>query len=145
MIPHNEFGRLRLSAFVPAADIAELDGWEFQGHQWVGEALGFSEWLRLRDDPEVLRSLAIDLAEFPAEAAAAVLKKLQLPVRRGMTAAELDRLLGPRVSEQQFVAGRKVYDYLTPAPNRYRVSCTVEDARGLSYLVIMVPPIGDPE
>ena len=34
---------------------------------WVGEAVGFSEWLRLRDKPETLRSLAIDFAEFPEQ------------------------------------------------------------------------------
>ena len=52
MLPYHEFGRLRLASFLPEADLAHVDsGWEFQGYLWHGEALGFSEWLRLDDDP----------------------------------------------------------------------------------------------
>jgi hypothetical protein len=143
MIPYHDFGRLRLAAFVPDADLAQLEGWEFQNHVWLGEALGFSEWLRLEDDADVLRSLAIDFSEFPARAADAVLQAIQLPVRAGMSLEDLDRLLGPRIAEHRFVADRVSCDYFTPEPYRYRVPCTVLNDGGLSYLVVMVPPIGD--
>ena len=143
MISHVEFGRLRLSQFLPEADIAEIDGgWEFQNHLWVGEALGFSEWLRLERDPGVLRSLAIDFEDFPKTAASAVLREIGLPVRAGMSLGELDELLGSRVAERRFVPDALVYDYVTPPPARYRLSCNVHERAGLTYLVVMVPPIG---
>jgi len=142
MIPYDQFARLRLARFLPAADLAELDNWEFEEHLWVGEALGFSEWLRLEDDPDVLRSLAIDFAEFPAPAAESVLRAIQLPVRAGMSLRELDDLLGGRIAEHRFVDDRVSCDYFTPEPHCYRISCTVLNDGGLSYLVVMVPPIG---
>ena len=60
-----------------------------------------------------------------------------------MSLQELDDLLGPRVAEHRFVADRVSCEYFTPEPDRYRVSCTVLYDGGLSYLVVMVPPIGD--
>jgi hypothetical protein len=84
MISHARFGKLRLAEFRPDAEIAELDNWEFMDRIWVGEAIGFSEWLRLKNKPETLRSLAIDFSEFPGQAAADVLRAIDLPVRAGM-------------------------------------------------------------
>jgi hypothetical protein len=74
MISHARFGALRLAQFLPDAEIAELENWEFMYHVWLGEAVGFSEWLRLENDPGVLRSLAIDFTDFPEHAAAEVLR-----------------------------------------------------------------------
>jgi hypothetical protein len=145
MIPYDDFGRLRLADFLPGADLAQLEGWEFLDHMWLGEALGFSEWLRLEDDPDVLRSLAINFSEFPPRAGEAVLQAVQLPVRAGMSLRELDGLLGPRIGEHRFVADRVSCDYFTPEPHRYRISCTALTDGGLTYLVVTVPPIGDDE
>lgn len=145
MIPYSDFARLRLSAFVPEAEIAQLENWEFENHLWIGEAIGFSEWLRLASDPNTLRSLAIELAELSEPVVKSVLQRLKLPVRRGMSLNELDQLLGKRVVEYRFVSDRISCDYFTPEPHRYRISCTVMNNGGLSYLVVMVPPIGDPE
>lgn len=139
MIPYDDFGCLRLAGFLPNADLAHLEGWEFQDHVWLGEAVGFSEWLRLEDDPEVLRSLAIDFSEFPPEVADLVLQTIALPVRAGMSLRDLDDLLGPRVAEYRFVADRVTCEYLSPEPHRYCLSCTVLNDGGLSYLVVMVP------
>lgn len=143
LIPHDQFGRLRLIQFLSDVDLAELENWEFENQLWIGEAHGFSEWLRLEDDPEVLRSLAIDFAELPAHAAKSVLRTIDLPMRRGMSLEDLDRLFGPRIAEYSFVEDRLTCVYLTPEPNRYRISCTVLNDGGLSYLVVMVPPVGD--
>ena len=59
MISHSHFGRLRLADFRPEEGVAALENWEFMDQMWVGEAVGFSEWLRLEDEPDTLRSLAI--------------------------------------------------------------------------------------
>jgi len=139
MISHSDFGVLRLTQFRPEADIAELDGWEFMDRIWVGEAIGFSEWLRLRDRPGTLRSLAIDFREFPEEAAANVLRAIGLPVRAGMKRSDLPKLLGKPVKEHQFVEGRVSYEFIVAGPPRYNVICTVLDNGGLTHLMVMAP------
>lgn len=145
MIPYSDFARLRLSAVMPDAEIAQLENWEFQNHLWIGEAIEFSEWLRLESDPDTLRSLAIDFSVFPEHSVESMLERLQLPVRRGMSLNELDLLLGKRVAEFHFASDRVTAEYFMPEPYRYRISCTVLNEGGLSYLGVMVPPIGDPE
>jgi hypothetical protein len=142
MIPYTEFGKLRLSQFLPAVQVAELDNWEFEGHLWIGEASGFSEWLRLQSDPLVLRSLAIDFMDFPAEVAAKVLAMIDLPVRPGMTVEQTDALFGEHNRTFRFTADRATYCYRTRDAEPYSVSCTVLDNGGLTYLVIMVPMHG---
>ena len=138
MISYTRFGKLRLTQFRPDADIADLAGWEFMDDVWVGEAIGFSEWLRLESDPEVLRSLALDFAEFPADAADTVLRAIDLPVRAGMSAPELQTLFGDPVKQLRFVADRITYKFVVSGPH-YSVSCTVLNDGGLSYLVVMRP------
>lgn len=137
MISHSRFGKLRLAQFRPDADIAELAGWEFMDALWVGESVGFSEWLRLESDPAVLRSLALDFAEFPADTADAVLRAIDLTVRAGMSAPELRAVLGKPAEELRFVADRVTYEFVVAGPPRYSVSCTVLNDGGLSYLVVM--------
>src|SRR5262245_40033842 len=139
MISHTRFGKLRLAQFRSHDDISELAGWEFRDALWVGEAVGFSEWLRLESDPEVLRSLAIDFAEFPAEAAVAVLRAIDLPVRAGMSARNLRALFGEPAAVHRFVADRATYEFVVAGPPRYNVSCTVLKRGGLTYLVVMCP------
>ncbi len=139
MISHARFGTLRLAQFLPDAEIAELEHWEFMNHLWVGEAVGFSEWLRLENEPEVLRSLAINFTEFPEQAAEEVLRMIDLPVRGGMGLAELRELLGEPVKELRFVKDRVTYEFVLPGPPRYGVSCTVLNDGGLKYLVVMAP------
>ena len=137
MISHARFGKLRIAQFRPDAEIAELDNWEFMDHIWVGEAVGFSEWLRLKKEPETLRSLAIDFSEFPEPAE--VLRTIGLSVRGGMKLNELRDLLGEPVKEQRFVKDRVSYEFVVPGPPKYDVSCTVLNKGGLTYLVVMAP------
>ena len=63
MIPQKEFGKLRLKQFVPEEEITKLKDWKFEGHLWRGEALGFSEWLRLNSDLKVRKSLQDRLSQ----------------------------------------------------------------------------------
>jgi hypothetical protein len=139
MISQDQFGKLRLAQFRPEADIVELADWEFMDELWVGEAVGFSEWLRLQTEPMVLRSLAVDFTEFPEAAALAVLQTIELPIQRGMSDVELKARLGEPVEEFRFVADRITYKFAVPGPHRYNVSCTVLKQGGLSYLVVMHP------
>src|SRR5215211_7746486 len=106
MITHSDFGKLRLAQFLPNAEIAQLRDWEFEDRLWAGEAVGFSEWLRPEDEPSVLRSLAIDFAQFPADAASRVIEALDIPVVRGMTLPELKSRFGEPVRTYRFVPDR---------------------------------------
>jgi len=139
MISHDRFGALRLDQFLPDAQIEELRDWEFMEHLWVGEAIGFSEWLRLEDEPDVLRSLAIDFGEFPNSAVEEVLRAIDLPIRGGMTFEQLRDVLGEPYKKERFVANRVTYEFFSQEPHPYEVSCTVLNEGGLVYLVVMVP------
>lgn len=145
MISHAQFSALRLAQFLPDAEIVELKNWEFMDQLWVGEAVGFSEWLRLESEPDELRSLAIDFNEFPAHATAAVLQMIGLPVQGGMTLAGLRELLGDPVNEHRFAKARDrvTYWFVLPGPSRYDLSCTVLNDGGLTYLVVMASHASD--
>jgi hypothetical protein len=139
VISHARFGKLRLSQFRPNTNIVALDGWEFMDHLWVGEAIGFSEWLRLKRKPDELRSLAIDFSEFPEQAATEVLRMIELPIRGGMTSDELQQLFGKPAKESSFVKDRVSYQFVSSGSPKYNLSCTVLNKGGLTYLVVAVP------
>jgi hypothetical protein len=141
MISHDRFGALRLCQFLPDAEIVKLENWEFMERVWIGEALGFSEWLRLEADPELLRSLALDFGDFPEQAAKEVLRTIDLPVSAGMTVDRLRDLFGEPKRELRFarVNDRATYEFVSASSPHYNVSCTVLHDGGLTYLVVMVP------
>lgn len=138
MISYARFGTLRLAQFLPDAEIEELSDWEYMDEYWIGEAVGFSEWLRLESEPETLRSLALDFADFPPDAAVAVLQTIDLPVRPGMQIPELQAALGEPVKELRFSANQTTYEFIVAGPP-YEVSCTIRNDSGLSYLTVMRP------
>ena len=137
MIDYERFGRLRLADFVAAKRVRRLRNWELEGRVWVGEAVGFSEWLRLSDDPGVLRSATIDFQSFPARAASRALDALGMPVRKGMAVAELEAVLGRFTRTERFVADRATYELRSAGRQPYRISCTVLDKGGLTYVGVM--------
>jgi hypothetical protein len=137
MISHEQFGRLRLAQFLPDTELTGLEDWEYDDRMWVGEALGFSEWLRPVEEPEVLRSLAINFPRFPASAVSRVLAAIDLPIRVGMNIDELRSLLGEPAETHRFADDRVSYEFRTAGPQPYKVSCTVLNEGGLSYLVVM--------
>ena len=139
VIGHEPFRRLRLSQFLPAKKITPLADWEYQGRLWVGEAHGFSEWLRLQKDPENLGSLAIDFGTFPVGAAKRVLATLGLRLHKGMTATEIAAVLGRPRTTERFVPDRRTFEFVTGGKEPFRVSCTVLENGGLTYLGVMIP------
>jgi len=139
MISHDRFGVLRLASFLPHAQIVELRDWEFMERRWVGETIGFSEWLRLEGEPNVLRSLAIDFGKLPNSAVEEILRAIDLPIHGGMSFEQLRTILGEPYETQRFVADRATYEFFSQEPHPYEVSCTVLNEGGLVYLVVMVP------
>ncbi len=143
MILYKSFGELRLVQFVPDVQIEELHNWEFMDRIWVGEAVGFSEWLRLKDDSSTLRSLAISFSELPELAVVKILNKLGLPIHREMSIKQLGEVLGKPYKSEQFCDDRITYEFLFGEPQPYEISCTVLNEGGLSYLVIMIPHLSE--
>src|SRR3954466_11014345 len=94
LIPWSDFANLRLASFLPASMIRDLNNWEYMERIWCGEAAGFTEWLRLVCDPDVLRSMALDLRALPRALARAVCSCIRLPLVEGMSPANVDALLG---------------------------------------------------
>ncbi len=138
MITHRELAPLRLEDFLPpTAEIEEVDGWEFMDRVWLGEVYGFTEWLRLRDDPQVLRSVSLDLAYLDQDVADRILSTLQLPLEYGMELAEVNEVLGPPAGQLALVPERITYEYLAGNRDKYYISATIDHQDGLVYLVVM--------
>jgi hypothetical protein len=139
MLNHTKFAQLRLSQFAPAEDIALLENWEFHDRLWVGEAIGFSEWLRPKRQPNTLQSLSLDFESLPASLVRAVLTALNLPLSKGMTYKKLTSVLGEPVASHQFISDRMSYEFHLTGDDAYTIFCTVKKRGGLTYLVVTVP------
>jgi len=131
MLEPEAFARMRLSDFLPPQDITTLSDWEYLERLWVGEANGFSEWLRPETEPDTLAALSLDLTNFPQPALELVLRRLELPLRPGMEPPEVEPILGPALSQQRFVSDRITYHYAIN--NNYRAECTFLEQGGLTY------------
>lgn len=141
MIPHNCFIFLRLAQFIPMEAITQLDQWEYMDQFWVGEAVGFSEWLRPQNDPEALGSMALDFATLPQDVAEHILETLELPLRPGMSLGQIEAVLGHPNDTLAFTQDRKTYEFAPRAEYPYAISCTVRKTDGLTYLVVMRPTV----
>ena len=138
MITHHELAPLRLKDFLAqTAEIEAVDGWEFMDKMWLGEVYGFTEWLRLREDPEVLRSVSLDLADLDQEVADRILSTLQLPLEYGMEPEEVNAVLGAPAGQVQMVPHRITYEYLAGNGDKYYISATIDRLDGLVYLVVI--------
>lgn len=128
-----------MSLFLPASEIVELTDWEYLDALWIGEGYGFSSFLRLTSDPEILRSLTIDFSEFPPLACKAILDVIHLPLSKGMTLEEIQEVLGPPNFKYRYVDDRISYDFKLRVPSEYSFSCTVLDVGGLTYVEVLGP------
>lgn len=109
------------------------------GDYWLGESYGFSEWLRLENDPSILRSLAIDFSTFPDESCHHALAAIDIALTPGMLQKELEDLLGMPIEVNEMMSDRKTYSFRYQNEASYDLSCTVLNEGGLTYLVVMVP------
>ena len=82
MLSYDEFGRLRLADFMDPDDIREEDNWEYMDRIWIGEASGFTEFLRLKEKPDELRVMALHLECLAEEVATAICSACSLQVQR---------------------------------------------------------------
>ena len=137
LLSYSSFGKLRLSDFVVASKITYLEDWEYLNELWVGEAVGFSEWLRLQSSPDVLGSLALDFPNLDSVAVSKVMAMLGLPLRQGMSIEEISQIIGNPSKTKTFVADRKSYEFILGSQESYTMSCTVKNVGGLIYLTLV--------
>ncbi len=142
-IPHDAFGRLRLADFIAAGHLEQLRNWEYLERCWVGEASGFTEWLRLESAPEVTRSVAIDLIALPESTVQSMIDMLRLPLRAGQDQQEITGVLGEPAGTQRFVRDRVTFIFRIGAAEPYELSCTVHAEQGLIYLTMHPTPLPD--
>jgi hypothetical protein len=117
LIPYHEFKTLRLShfykpAFLLGSPIKILRDWEFMGGSWVGEAVGFTEFLCLTNNAAELGSLAIDLIALPERTINAILDTLKLQLKPYISRLEVEYVLGKSHNTTTFVKDRKSFDFL---------------------------------
>lgn len=138
LIPHEDFGRLRLADFAPRPEeVVELEGWEYLERLWVGEAVGFTEWLRPVEEPDSLRALSLDLTDLSPEVSHNVLDTLRLPLARGMGYDEVVHRLGEPAGSHRFVGDRMSHEFRCGVRWPYLVDCTILDKDGLSYVTVV--------
>jgi hypothetical protein len=139
MISYEGFGRLRLATFLePEAEIVRRDNWEFMDCWWLGDGHKFSEFLRLCNDPDVTRSVAVDFRDLTAGEASAIMSAVSLPLSHGMTRDDICRVLNTEpLGMQQFCADRKRLKFTVGDAEKYYLSCTVLNEGGLIYVVVM--------
>jgi hypothetical protein len=139
MIAYTQFGRIRMSQFLPHQSVEAIDNWEFMDQVWVGEGYGFSEWLRLKSDADVLRSMAIDFSSFPLKSARSAMERIELPLEPGENLAKIEEILGRFKRREGFIQDRESFEFTYDDVNPYDISCTIHEERGLIYVVVMVP------
>ena len=142
LLPYKEFARLSLDQFlagepIPRRDIALLENWEFMGGVWNGRAIGFSKFLSLETWPEELGSIAVDTHALPDRVVSSIFKTLRLPVVAGMSVSTIESLFGSPRKKLSFVADRFTYEYVLGDVELYRVSFTIRESIGLSYVVVI--------
>lgn len=138
IISHDHFGRLRLADFAPdGTKLVALEGWEYLDRLWVGEAIGFTEWLRYVERPDVLGALSLALSTLPDEMSQRVLAILQLPLSRGMNYSQVVGVLGEPMRSRQYVNNQTTFDFQCGSKWKYEIGCTIRDKEGLIHITIV--------
>lgn len=107
------------------------------GDMRIGEAIGFTEWLRLVREPDITQSISLDLDELPTEIYENVFDVLGLPLDLGMYEDKLESLIGTAVEEESYADDRKSLVYLVRMDEKFYISSTIKHEGGLIYFVIM--------
>lgn len=137
MLAFDQFARLRLRSFLPPTTVVDdLAEWEFVERRWVGEGIGFTQFLRLEEEPETLRSVSLDLEDLPDSVAQAVFTRLELPLRLGMGIAETIHRLG-LPTDTVTLGSETTMAFSVTADVPYEVSCIFDPEEGLIFVTVV--------
>jgi len=135
---YQQLAPLRLRSFLPTdRAIDERGGFEWMNGFWLYEGIGFTWFGRLETSPDATAGLELYFEELPRDSLEQILRALALPLVPGMTARELEQVLGPIHQTHAFVADRKTYSFRVGDPDAYEVGCTVHNERGLIHLSVI--------
>ncbi len=136
MILKRFFSDMRMSHYVPQTDIKSLKNWEFLGREWIGEAVGFSEWLYSPDAPSMLEIMGIDISAFPG--VESLLLKLEI-VFPALNKVGVGILLGSPSASKVWPSGRQTLLYWHPDREPYAIECAF-DGEDLVFITIIKSP-----
>ena len=136
LISYTSFAKLRMADFLIGQMVTEdVDHWEYRDQIWCGEVIGFTQFLRLKKEPEILRCISLDLSVHPQKVWNAILKAVRLPLAAGLSPAETKKILGkPREDKIRF--GRRTLFYEVGKKQIYYLEC-VSDEQRLIYLNLL--------
>ncbi len=103
---------------------------------WFCDAVGFTWFGRLREMPDETGALEIDLSALTARQSASILAALQLPLHVGMSDKAIVKVLGEPLKTLTFVRDRKTHEFAVGSRQRYQVSCTVHNKKGLIFVSV---------
>lgn len=144
MLAHKQFFTLRLSDYLAPETVEEFDSWRFMGREWMGEAFGATEFLRLRSHPEFTLLINLDLQELPAVKIKELLQRLELAVSPGMDEKDILALLGAPTKRHDFLPDRQTFDYQLFQPDPYHLSLTLRKEKGLTNLLLLAEDLSEP-
>lgn len=142
LISYEQFAKLRLRDFVPDCTvIGEASDWEWMGSLWHNEGIVFTSFSRHTSAPDETGGLEISFPELSADSIQRLLTAIGLPLRPGMSTADVLSALGTPTGTQQFVPDRRTYHFTVGSTQPYVVGCTVVDAEGLIYVTVVRPDL----
>jgi hypothetical protein len=107
------------------------------GGIWVGEADGFTAFLRPESSPDALGSIELDLLELPTDLGARLLAAIRLPLQFGMSLAQVQDVIGKPVNTHHFVPDRTSFDFVVGTRWPYQVGCTIHESKGLIHVGVI--------
>ena len=101
------------------------------------EGIGFTWFGQLEGTSEGTGGIELYFEELDEATASKILRAVGLPLVAGLSAEQLDAVLGPNYETRHFVEDRITHVFRLGSPDVYEVSCTVERVRGLTHVSIV--------
>lgn len=144
LISYSELAALRLTTLASdvkglPGPIVSLENWQYQGREWIGEGVGaFTDFLRPINDPTRVGAVSLDLVDLPDVFQVEVLRKLRLPLVRGMSKDAVIASMGRAPARvMKFAEDRVTLEFEVGDRWRYEVSCTIRDDAGLTFVTLI--------
>lgn len=135
-IAHASFEQLRLRDFIE--DCSVIEDWEFMEDSWMGEAIGFTEFLSPTSQPSQTMSISVDLENLDAEITWQLFERLGLELEKGLTEEEIREDFGNDFIRESFREDRTTLVYLIGSSEReYYASFTIDNKAGMVYFTMM--------
>lgn len=137
IIDYNDFGKLRLSEIWPEnKDIGKVDDFEFMNNFWVGEIYGFTQFLQLKREPDLTKSISLNLIDIPDDIVERIFKRIGLLLKKGISPETCKSILGEPLNIENHKNNKQTYNYVISNKSKYNLALTFKQDTGLIYVVI---------